>query len=52
MRLGTWTILAEGSESVRATVTQERNAYAVRDARGRVIGRYPTVQQALASVVS
>ncbi len=52
MRLGTWTILADGSESVRATVTREREMYTVRDARGRILGRYPTAQQALASVTA
>jgi hypothetical protein len=50
VRLGTWTILAETSEAVQATVTRERDVYTVRDARGRVLGRYPTAQQALASV--
>ena len=50
VRLGVWTILAESSETVQATVTREREAYTVRDARGRVLGRYPTAQQALASL--
>lgn len=50
--LGVWTILGESSETVQATVTREREAYTVRDARGRVLGRYPTAQQALASVVA
>lgn len=52
MRLGTWTILSEGSESVRATITRERDSYTVRDARGRILGRYPSVQQAVASVTA
>ncbi len=52
MHLGTWTILADNSESVRATVTRERDSYTVRDARGRILGRYPTAQQALASLAA
>jgi hypothetical protein len=50
--LGCWTILDEESDAVRATVTRERNNYTVRDARGRVMGTYPTPQQALASVAA
>ena len=52
VRLGVWTILAESSETVQATVTREREVYTVRDARGRVLGRYPTAQQALASIAA
>ncbi len=52
VRLGTWTILAESSETVRATITREREVYTVRDAHGRVLGRYPTAQQALASIAA
>ncbi len=52
VRLGTWTILSDSSESVRATVTRERDSYTVRDARGRILGRYPTAQQALASLAA
>ena len=48
--LGCWTILDEGSDETRATVTRERDSYTVRDQRGRILGRYPTPQQALASV--
>jgi len=50
--LGVWTILDQSSETVQATVTRERDVYTVRDARGRIIGRYPTAQQALASVAA
>jgi len=50
--LGVWTILDDASESVQATVTRERESYTVRDARGRVIGRYPTARQALASIAA
>lgn len=50
--LGCWTVLDEASDEVRATVTRERDRYTVRDSRGRVIGRYPTAQQALASVAA
>ena len=50
--LGCWTILDDESDAVRATVTRERNNYTVRDARGRVVGRYPTPKQALASVAA
>jgi len=50
--LGVWTILDESSETVQATVTREREVYTVRDARGRIIGRYPTAQQALASIAA
>ena len=50
VRLGVWTILAQSSETVQATVTCEREVYTVRDARGRVLGRYPTARQALASL--
>jgi len=52
MLLGVWTILDESSETVQATVTRERESYTVRDARGHVIGRYPTAQQALASIAA
>ena len=52
VRLGVWTILDESSETVQAVVTRERESYTVRDARGRVLGRYPTVQQALASIAA
>jgi hypothetical protein len=52
VRLGTWTILAESSETVQAIVTREREVYTVRDARGRVLGRYPTARQALASIAA
>ena len=52
VRLDVWTILDESSESVQATVTRERESYTVRDARGRVIGRYPTALQALASIAA
>jgi hypothetical protein len=50
--LGVWTILDESSETVQATVTREREIYTVRDSRGRIIGRYPTAQQALASIAA
>ena len=50
--LGVWTILDESSETVQATVTRERDVYTVRDARGRIVGRYPTAQQALASIAA
>ena len=50
VRLGTWTVLAESSETVQAVITREREIYTVRDARGRVLGRYPTAQLALASI--
>ena len=52
VRLGTWTVLAETSETVQAVITREREVYTVRDARGRVLGRYPTAQQALASIAA
>jgi hypothetical protein len=52
VRLGVWTILDESSETVQAVVTRERETYTVRDARGRLLGRYPTVQQALASIAA
>lgn len=52
VRLGIWTILDESSETVQATVTRERDSYTVRDARGSVLGRYPTAQQALASIAA
>ncbi|MDP9027466.1 MAG: hypothetical protein M3N46_07895 [Actinomycetota bacterium] len=50
--LGCWTILDEESDTVRATVTRERHSYTVRDQRGRVVGTFPTAQQALASVAA
>jgi hypothetical protein len=50
--LGVWTILDVESETVQATVTREREVYTVRDARGRILGRYPTVHQALASIAA
>ncbi|MBW4033521.1 MAG: hypothetical protein HIU88_12810 [Acidobacteria bacterium] len=50
--LGCWTILDEASDEVRATVTRERDSFAVRDTGGQVLGLYPTAQQALASVTA
>jgi hypothetical protein len=50
--LGVWTILDESSETVQATITRERDVYTVRDSRGRIVGRYPTAQQALASIAA
>ena len=50
--LGCWTILDEESDNIRATITRERNRYTVRDDTGRVLGRYATPQQALASVAA
>jgi hypothetical protein len=50
--LGVWTILDQSSESVQATVTREREVYTVRDSRGRILGRYPTARQALASIAA
>ena len=47
--LGCWTILDEETDTVRATVTRERDIYTVRDQHGRVVGRFSTPQQALAS---
>ena len=52
VQLDVWTILDESSESVQATVTRERETNTVRDARGPVIGRYPTALQALASIAA
>jgi hypothetical protein len=52
VQLDVWTILDESSESVQATVTRERESYTVRDAGGRVLGRYPTALQALASIAA
>jgi hypothetical protein len=52
VRLDVWTILDESSETVQATVSRERESYTVRDARGRVVGRYPTALQALASIAA
>lgn len=48
--LGCWTILDEGSDEVRATVTREREGFTVRNECGKVLGRYPTALLALASV--
>ena len=50
--LGTWTILGDGSDLVRAVVTRERDRYVVRDDRGVVLGRYVSAQEALASVTA
>jgi len=50
--LGCWTILDDATDRVRATVTRERNDYTVRDEGGRILGRFPTPQQALASVAA
>lgn len=52
LALGCWTILDEESDTVRATVTRERNSYTVRDQSGRVVGEYPTPQQAIASIAA
>lgn len=48
--LGTWTVLSASSDHVRAVVSRDRDGYAVRDARGRVLGRYSTARQALDSL--
>ena len=50
--LGTWTILGDGSDVVRAVVTRERDRYVVRDDRGVVLGLYPSATEALASVTA
>ena len=50
--LGCWTILDDSSDDVRAIVTRERDTYTVRDRSGRILGRFPTAQLALASVVA
>jgi hypothetical protein len=50
VELGCWTILDEGDDTVRATVTRERDRFTVRDAGGRVLGRYATPRQALSSL--
>ena len=51
VRLGCWTILDQGSDEIRATVTREREVYTVRDECGRVLGKYSTARQALFSFV-
>jgi hypothetical protein len=48
--VGTWTVLSPDSDRVRAIVSRERDGYAVRDAGGRMLGRYSTVRQALDSL--
>jgi hypothetical protein len=48
--LGTWTVLSERSDRIRAVVSRDLGGYAVRDPGGRVLGRYPTVRLALASL--
>ena len=50
VELGCWTILDDGDDRVRATVTRERDRFTVRDADGRVLGRYLTPRQALSSL--
>jgi hypothetical protein len=52
VRLGCWTILSERDDTVLATVTQERDTFTVRNARGKLLGRFPTARQALASVAA
>lgn len=47
---GSWTILGENSDLVRAVVTREHGKYVVRDERGAVLGRYAGAEEALASV--
>ncbi len=48
--VSTWTLLREGSDQVRAVVEGRDDGYAVRDDRGRELGRFATVAQALASI--
>ena len=46
----TWTVLCERSDDIRAVISHERGRYAVRDVRGRVVGRFATLQQAIAGL--
>jgi hypothetical protein len=48
--LETWTVLSEHSDRVRAVVVRERSLFVVRDADGRLLGRYATVGQAFESL--
>ncbi|CAN5299560.1 hypothetical protein BH11ACT3_BH11ACT3_13870 [soil metagenome] len=45
--VGTWTVLDDLTDRVRAVVSREPDGYCVRDDSGHVLGHYPTVQQAL-----
>ena len=45
--IATWTVLDDHSDRVRAIVSAESRGFAVRDENGTVLGRFPTVQEAL-----
>jgi hypothetical protein len=45
--IATWTVLEDHSDRVRAIVSAEAPGFAVRDFSGHVLGRFPTVHEAL-----
>lgn len=45
--IATWTVLDDHSDRVRAIVSAESRGFAVRDENGTVLGRFPTVRDAL-----
>jgi hypothetical protein len=45
--IATWTVLDHHSDRVRAIVSAEGREFAVRDDAGTLLGRFPTVHEAL-----
>ncbi len=48
--VATWTVLDDHTDRVRAIVSAETRGFAVRDQDGRVLGKFSTVQEALAEL--
>jgi hypothetical protein len=48
--IASWTVLDDHTDRVRAIVSDEGGDFAVRDAGGAVLGRFPTVHEALAAL--
>ena len=45
--ISTWTVLDDQTDRVRAIVSAESRGFAVRNDDGTVLGRFPTVHEAL-----
>lgn len=45
--VSTWTVLDDRTDRVRAIVSADRGGFAVRNDDGQVLGRFPTVHEAI-----
>ena len=48
--ISTWTVLDDHTDGVRAIVSAEARGFAVRNDTGHVVGRFPTVREALEAI--